>query len=80
MIQFNSNCDVGGPNTASGYRIAAASNALVGRIKEAQKIAERLRQFDPGFRISSLKDFLPFRRPEDLARYEDGLRKAGLPE
>jgi hypothetical protein len=35
---------------------------------------------DPGFRISSIKDFLPFRRPEDLARYEDGLRKAGLPE
>jgi hypothetical protein len=22
----------------------------------------------------------PFRRPEDLARYEEGLRKAGLPE
>jgi len=69
----------GGPNTASGYRIAAASNALVGRIEKAQKIAERLRQFDPGFRVSSLKD-LPFRRPEDFARYEDGLRKAGLPE
>src|SRR5262245_29026350 len=28
----------GGPNTASGYRIAAASNALVGRIEKAQKI------------------------------------------
>jgi hypothetical protein len=35
---------------------------------------------DPGFRVSSVKDYLPFRRPEDLARYEDGLRKAGLPE
>jgi hypothetical protein len=22
----------------------------------------------------------PFRRPKDLARYEEGLRKAGLPE
>jgi tetratricopeptide (TPR) repeat protein len=64
----------------SGYRIAAASNALVGRIEKAQKIAARLRQLDPGFRVSSVKDHLPFRRPEDLARYEDGLRKAGLPE
>jgi adenylate cyclase len=70
----------GGPNFAPGYRIAAASNALVGRIEKAQKIAARLRQLDPGFRVSSVKDYLPFRRPEDLARYEDGLRKAGLPE
>jgi len=70
----------GGPNYAPGYRIAAASNALVGRIEKAQKIAARIRQFDAGFRVSSAKDILPFRRPEDLARYEDGLRKAGLPE
>jgi TolB-like protein/Tfp pilus assembly protein PilF len=70
----------GGPNYAPGYRIAAASNALVGRIEKAQKIAARLRQLDPEFRVSSVKDYLPFRRPEDLARYEDGLRKAGLPE
>jgi hypothetical protein len=63
-----------------GYRNAAASNALAGRTDKAQKIAARFRQLDPGFRISSIKDFLPFRRPEDLARYEDGLRKAGLPE
>jgi hypothetical protein len=67
-------------NFPPGYRLAAASNALAGRIEKAQKIAARFRQFDPGFRISSSKDFLPFRRPEDLARYLDGLRKAGLPE
>jgi adenylate cyclase len=70
----------GGPNYAPGYRNAAAINALVGRIEKAQKLAARFRQLDPGFRISTVKDFLPFRRPEDLARYEDALRKAGLPE
>jgi adenylate cyclase len=69
-----------GGNYTGGYRIAAASNALVGRIEKAQKIAARVRQLDPRFRISSVKDYVPFRRPEDLARYEDGLRKAGLPE
>jgi len=31
-------------------------------------------------RISNLKDVLPLRRPEDLAKFADGLRKAGLPE
>jgi hypothetical protein len=69
----------GSPNYAPGYYVAAASNALVGRIEKAQKIAARVHQLYPGFRVSSI-DYFPFRRPEDLARYKDGLRKAGLPE
>jgi hypothetical protein len=28
----------------------------------------------------SIRDYFPFRRPEDLARYAEGLRKAGLAE
>jgi hypothetical protein len=39
-----------------------------------------LRQLDPALRISNLKDWLPLRRPEDLATFADGLRRAGLPE
>ena len=69
-----------GGNYTGGYRIAAASNALVGRIEKAQKIAARFHQLVPGFRVSNIKDRIPFRRPEDLARYLDGMRKAGLPE
>jgi hypothetical protein len=46
----------------------------------AQKTIERLREIDPAFRVSHLKDLIPFRRPADLARFEEGLRKAGLPE
>jgi len=34
---------------------------------------------DPTFRVSDLRQ-QPFRRPEDLPRYDEGLRKAGLPE
>lgn len=68
------------PNYAAGVHIAVASNALAGRIGEAQKMSAKLRQLDPGFRVSSLKDRFSFRRPEDLARFEEGLRKAGLPE
>jgi hypothetical protein len=40
----------------------------------------RLRQLDPTLRISNLKDWLPIHRPEDLATFADGLRRAGLPE
>jgi hypothetical protein len=41
----------------------------------------RLRQLNPALRVSTLKDVLgPYRRAEDLSRYEEGLRQAGLPE
>src|SRR6266536_2024851 len=66
------------PNNVAAVRNSAASNALAGRFEEAQKAMTRLRQLDPARRISNLKDVAPFRRPEDLARYEEGLRKAGL--
>jgi hypothetical protein len=39
-----------------------------------------LRQLDSTLRISNLEDWLPIQRPEDLARFADGLRRAGLPE
>jgi hypothetical protein len=41
---------------------------------------QRLSQLDPGLRVSNLKDWVPIRRPEDFAKWSDGLRKAGLPE
>ena len=60
--------------------IAAASNALAGRPAEAQKIMVRLRELAPTLRVSNVKDWAAFRRPEDLAKLEGGLWKAGLPE
>ncbi len=66
---------------AVALRIATASHALAGRLEQAQKLLARLRQVDPALRVSNLRDRLgPYRRPEDLARYEEGLRRAGLPE
>ena len=68
------------PNWAAAARIVAASHALAGRPEQAQKAMKRVRQFEPDLRVSHLKDRVPLRRPEHLARYEEGLRKAGLPE
>ena len=67
-------------NYMTTIRVAAASSALAGRPMQAQKIMARLRALDPAFRVANVKDWAPLRRPEDLARFEDGLRKAGLPE
>jgi predicted Zn-dependent protease len=68
------------PDGPVPLRYAAATNALAGRMKEAQQAMARLRQIDPELRVSNLHDFAPLRRPEDRARYEEGMRKAGLPE
>jgi tetratricopeptide (TPR) repeat protein len=60
--------------------VIAASHALAGRPDEAQRAMKHLRELDPALHISNIADWLPIRRPEDLATFEDGLRKAGLPE
>ncbi|HJV27885.1 MAG TPA: winged helix-turn-helix domain-containing protein [Aromatoleum sp.] len=60
--------------------ILAASHALAGRRAEARRAMEQLRELDPGLRLSSLTDWLPIHRPENLAILTDGLRRAGLPE
>jgi TolB-like protein/Tfp pilus assembly protein PilF len=60
--------------------IIAASHALAGRTDEARRTMDHLRQLDSTLRISNLEDWLPIRRPEDLATFAEGLRRAGLPE
>ena len=67
-------------NWAAAARVAAASHAHAGRPDQAQKAVARLRQIDPTFRVSDIRRLFPFRRPGDIARIEEGLRKAGLPE
>ena len=69
------------PDLPPGLRIDAASNAMAGRPVQAHKAIDRLRQLNPALRVSNLKDVLgPYQHAEDLARYEEGLRLAGLPE
>jgi adenylate cyclase len=68
------------PNYIASIRELAAANALAGRLSDAEKAMARLRQIDPARRVSTVKYWIPLRRPDDLKRLEDGLRQAGLPE
>jgi TolB-like protein/Tfp pilus assembly protein PilF len=68
------------PDYQLALRALAAANALIGQREKAQHAVKRLLKLDPAFRISNLEDRYPLRRPEDLAKFADGLRKAGLPE
>ena len=68
------------PNFFVATCVAAAAAALAGKTAEAARAMTRLREIDPALRLSNLHELLPFRRPEDFARWAEGLRLAGLPE
>jgi adenylate cyclase len=67
------------PNYLLAACVAAASAALIGQSANIE--LTRVRRIDPALRISNLNDLLePIRRPEELARWVDGMRRAGLPD
>jgi len=66
-------------NMAS-LEIMAASYAITGSMAKAHKALARLRELNPTLRLSGVKHWVRFCRPQDLARLEDGMRRAGLPE
>jgi adenylate cyclase len=62
-------------------RIKVTCCAHLGRIEEARDWLSRLLELEPALTIGKLKTTQPtFPNPEFLARYVEGLRKAGLPE
>jgi len=68
------------PGYLPAARMIVASAALAGVPERPETSVARLRLLEPTLRISNLRNQIPYRRPEDLARFADGLRKAGLPE
>jgi TolB-like protein len=68
-----------GPTSFLGpIALLAASHALAGQMGKAQEAVALLLQRDPTRSVTTHR--VPHCRPEDLAKYEEGLRKAGLPE
>ncbi len=69
------------PQFPAGHRTLAASYGNLGRLAEAEAARERLQELLPHLTIAQLRESLPyFKNSDDLERYLDGLRKAGLPE
>jgi TolB-like protein/class 3 adenylate cyclase/Tfp pilus assembly protein PilF len=60
--------------------IAAASAALAGRGEAMRKAMMLVRQNDPQLRLSNLKEVISGLQPAEFARWQEGLRLAGLPE
>ena len=68
------------PNLLTPLLVQSASLAHMGRLDEAQRIVQEVLRLSPSYRLSRLRQRTLFRKPQDTARFTDGLRLAGLPE
>lgn len=68
------------PLFSSAYKGYLAALGWMHRPHEAQEVRDRLLALEPGFSIEAAVVRSPLKRPEDIARYAEGLRRAGLRE
>jgi len=68
------------PDDLPLLRVAAASHALAEQMADAKRNIARICHLNPALRLSGVAELAPCRRPEDVSRYVDGIRRAGLPE
>lgn len=68
------------PNYMTAMRVAAASAALQGSRAQASNLVTTMSQLDSSVRVSSLSNILPFQRAENIDRWGEALRLAGMPD
>ena len=68
------------PWFSSSFKVYLCVLGLMGRAREAAHVRARLLKLEPGFTVRDAVRRGPMLRPEDIARYAEGLRLAGLPE
>lgn len=62
------------------YKVLAVNYAQVGRLEDARAALAKFVEIEPQTTLELAAETMPFKRKEDLERFLDGLRKAGLPE
>ncbi len=67
------------PTWRLAYAVLASSLAQLNRLEEANEAVDNYLEIFPDATISEFRH-LPFKNPKDAHRFEEGLRKAGLPE
>ena len=68
------------PGFSSTYKGLLAALGYLGLAGEAAPLRERLLELEPQFSVRDAVARSPLQREEDLERYADGLRLAGMPE
>ena len=67
------------PKAISALRILTATYVEMGRMEEAEKVAQKILEVDPGFTLSGARN-TPFLHAADRERYYGALRQADLPD
>ena len=65
------------PKFVGAHLVMMACHAMSGQVKEAREVCARAMQLDPTLRISG---FTYRRRPEDIEKFANAYRIAGMPE
>jgi TolB-like protein len=68
------------PGFSSAYKVCLAALGHLRRSDDAGDMRARLLALEPGFSVTDAVARSPMIRSEDIARYAEGLRRAGLPE
>jgi adenylate cyclase len=68
------------PNVPGIYRLRAACLSQLERVDEAKAALADFIRLAPDANVASTKAQIPMKRPEDLERYVEALRRAGLRE
>lgn len=68
------------PGFSSSYKGLVAALGHLGEIREAAVLLKQLMALEPNFSICTAVERSPLLRSEDLQRYAEGLRLAGVPE
>ena len=68
------------PSSQRAHMWLAASYAQAGRIEDAEWEADELLTVAPDFSVTRVGEAVPYRNPTNVARFVDGLKKAGLPD
>jgi TolB-like protein/Flp pilus assembly protein TadD len=68
------------PNLPGGYRLLASAHGLLDNLTEARAAYEQLAQLAPGMTIAATIETGPLAFPDDIERFSEGLRRAGMPE
>jgi adenylate cyclase len=68
------------PMFPGSHRLVAASCGQLGRTQEAASELKELLKLMPGMTAEDVRKQVPFKRPGDMKRSIEGLRKAGLKE
>ncbi len=67
------------PGFSASYKVYLSALGHLGREKEAANVRGRLLALEPDLTVSSAVERSPLTLSEDLARYAEGLRRAGMP-